>query len=358
MATNNSWNNAIAAANSAITLNSGTNTISVSTDASATTVNLGTGGAVKAVTLGSTNSTSATTVQSGSGALNVTATGGALTINSGTGALSISNDASATTVAIATGGAVKGVTLGSTNSTSATTVQSGSGALNVTATGGALTINSGTGTLSISSDASAATVNIATGGAAKVVTLGSTNGASSLALKTGTADFSLASATGTIMSALDTGEITYPLQSSFLAYLASQVNNVTGDNTAFQLGSSTALTVIYDQNSDFNTNGTFTAPVTGRYLFTAGYALTGLTSSHTRLLFYGSASNRQATISQINAFATQAANGFLIVCNGFFMDMDAADTIVMNITVYNGTKVVDVYGDSSLNTFFGGSLIC
>ena len=63
----NAWNNQIAAANSAITLNSGTNAISISTDASATTVNIGTGAAVKTVMLGSTNSTSTTTISSGSG---------------------------------------------------------------------------------------------------------------------------------------------------------------------------------------------------------------------------------------------------------------------------------------------------
>lgn len=89
--------------------------------------NVGTSANAHTTTLGSTNSTSATTVQSGSGALNVTSTNGALTINSGTGALGISTDASATTVSFATGGAVKSVTLGSTNSTSATIVQSGSG---------------------------------------------------------------------------------------------------------------------------------------------------------------------------------------------------------------------------------------
>ena len=69
MATNNSWNNAISAANSAITLNSGTNTVSVSTDASATTVNIGTGAAAKTVTVGSTNTTSALTLNSGSGGI-------------------------------------------------------------------------------------------------------------------------------------------------------------------------------------------------------------------------------------------------------------------------------------------------
>ena len=65
MSTNNSWNNAIAAANSVITLNSGTNALSISSDASATTVSIATGAAAKAVTIGSTNSTSSLALKTG-----------------------------------------------------------------------------------------------------------------------------------------------------------------------------------------------------------------------------------------------------------------------------------------------------
>ncbi len=94
MATNNSWNNAISAANSAITLNSGTNTVSVSTDASATTVNIATGAAAKTVTVGSTNTTSALTLNSGSGGIKAVGVASVsvanknyVTINTSTGAL-------------------------------------------------------------------------------------------------------------------------------------------------------------------------------------------------------------------------------------------------------------------------------
>jgi len=48
--------------------------LNISADAAATTVNVGTGGAAKAVTLGSTNTTSATTVQAGSGGITLTGT--------------------------------------------------------------------------------------------------------------------------------------------------------------------------------------------------------------------------------------------------------------------------------------------
>ncbi len=71
MATNNSWNNQILAANSVITLNSGTNAVSVSTDAFAATVDVSTGAGAKTLTLGSTNTTSTTNIQSGSGGINI-----------------------------------------------------------------------------------------------------------------------------------------------------------------------------------------------------------------------------------------------------------------------------------------------
>lgn len=94
MSTNNSWNNAISAANSAITLNSGTNAIGISTDASVTTVNVGSGAAAKTVVVGSTNTTSALTLNSGSGGIKAVGVSGVtvanknyMSINTSTGTL-------------------------------------------------------------------------------------------------------------------------------------------------------------------------------------------------------------------------------------------------------------------------------
>lgn len=148
-----------------ITANGGT--VSLATDATTSTINVGTGAGVKTSTFGSTNSTSATTVQSGSGALDITATGGALTINSGTGVLGISTDASATTISIGTGGAVKGITLGSTNSTSNTVIQAGTGASSFQPTGaGSLALGStNTGTTTLGNLTGTTTINFGGGSA-------------------------------------------------------------------------------------------------------------------------------------------------------------------------------------------------
>lgn len=354
--TTNCWSNQIAGSYNQIILNAGVNGVAISTDNSAATVSVATGGAVKTTTLGSTNTTSTTTVQSGSGVLNVTATGGALTINSGVGALAISNDASATTLTIGTGGAVKNLTMGSTNTTSATVIQSGTAGLSIAATNGTLTISSGTGIMAIGNDSTAQTIGFATGAGAKVITVGTTNGASSLALKYGTADFTLASATGTVMSALDTGEITYPLQSAFLGELQTTVLNVTGQNNLFTLGNTTALIEIFDQNSDFNpTGGTFTAPVTAKYAFSGAAFMTGLTVA---TIFTGiiATSNRNYYF-----IWSRAASGTAAFCynSNVMADMDAADVCNFIISTQGEAGVTDdVFGGVGAGTVFNGYLVC
>lgn len=448
MPTTNSFNNQINNAYNQIILNAGTNGVAISTDASAATVNVATGGAVKTSTFGSTNSTSATTVQSGSGALNVTATGGALTVNSGVGALGISTDASATTLSIGTGGAIKTVTVGSTNSTSVTTIACGTGGANfgtsanahatvvgsTTAastttiqapsagviltgvqgiavanknyvtintstgaigsdagpsssisitgdTGGALTGSSFTftggttglsfggsgttetltfagitangGTVSLATDATTSTVNVGTGAGAKTVTLGSTNTTSLLALKYGTADFTLASATGTVMSALDTGEITYPLQPAFLATLTNTATNVTGDGTAYTVIYDNE---IYDQNSDFNLGtSTFTAPVTGRYHFCVGIFYQDLGAAFTDLRVNCNTSNRIYLFIRCSPSVFNTS-GFVSIGNSSYADMDASDTATITAFVAGSTKTVDLLGDANAANFFSGAL--
>jgi len=261
------------------------------------------------------------------------------------------------TVNLYTGAAVKTVTLGSTNTTSATTVQSGSTGLTITSAtaNGPISIVSGTGTIGIATSATNSAVNVGTGAGAKVVTVGSTNGASSLALKYGTADFSLASATGNVMVAQDTGEVTKPLQPAFLAFLGSVDNNVTGNGTIYTLGTNVALTEVFDQNSDFNTNGTFTAPVTGKYNLGCFLNLQGCTiasafqvriatSNRTYYVFY----TRTASSLPQNLFACCLA------------DMDSADTCTFQVYSFGeAADTNDLDGNASaLVTYVYGSLIC
>ena len=73
-----------------------------------------------------------------------------------------------------------------------------------------------------------------------------------------------AGSTGIAISA--NGEVTMTAQPAFSAHLAANDNNVTGDGSIWATTAGTNnWTELYDQNSDFDGDGTFTAPVTGRY---------------------------------------------------------------------------------------------
>ncbi len=275
-------------------------------------------------------------------------------LNAGTNGVAISTDASAATVSVSTGAAVKTLQLGSTNSTSSFVLQAGSGASTITTANATLGVTTGTGAISISDDATATTCKFGTGAGAKLVTVGSTNGASSLALKTGTADFTLASATGTIMSALDTGEVTFPLQSAFLGTLGSTVTNVTGTGTVFTLGTTTALTVVFDQNSDFNSNGTYTAPVTARVYLGAGVIVLGCTISTGGTLSIVT-SNRTYQTSLGRAAGNQ---NFGLVIEAI-ADMDSADTATVTISsAGEAADTDDIFGSATPGTFISGYIAC
>lgn len=155
------------------------------------------------------------------------------------------------------------------------------------------------------------------------------------------------------------GEITFPLTPAFLAYLPSQDTNVTGDGTIFHLGSGTALTEVFDQNSDFNTNGTFTAPVTGKYLFDSSLVMSNIGSGHTLGVFRLVTSNRIVHfISHISPAAIRSSADLAALSGSIITDMDAGDTARIDIEVSNSTLTVGVNGSSFPVSFFSGKLAC
>ena len=96
------------------------------------------------------------------------------------------------------------------------------------------------------------------------------------------------------------GENTKPLQPAFLAYLATEDVNVTGNNTIYFLGDTdigNTLTEVFDQNGDFTPGASggaiFTAPITGRYAFFLGIRANDVTSSATAWTMDFSTSNRR-----------------------------------------------------------------
>lgn len=165
----------------------------------------------------------------------------------------------------------------------------------------------------------------------------------------GTNNFALAAAGAKIWETSAAGEITQPLQSSFLAGGAGgTVTDVTGDATDYTVvfGSE-----IYDQNSDYASN-TFTAPVTGRYLLNTSVAFSGVLVTHTTRELRIVTSNREYR----NAYIEALAESFNTLTINVIADMDAGDTATVHLVVSGSTKVVDYEADPKYS-FFSGSLI-
>lgn len=165
--------------------------------------------------------------------------------------------------------------------------------------------------------------------------------------------------TNNVMSVATSGEINYPLQPAFLAILGSTDANVTGDATEFRIGSTTALTEIFDQNNDFNTNGTFTAPVTGRYNFTSNIRMSSLGAGHTIASSYIVTSNLASGFrTTLNGANIRDSNNNANICSSVLADLDAGDTCTAIITVTNSTKTVGVAGSATIGvTHFSGFLV-
>jgi hypothetical protein len=254
---------------------------------------------------------------------------GTTTINSGTGQLSISSDASATTVNIATGSDVKTVTIGSVNGASTMNIRCGTGAMNI-----------GTSI-------------------AKTINIGNTTGATAVNINTGTAGFTMSSASGVLIRQLATGEMTQPLQTAFLAYMGSAVNNVTGNGATYTLGSGTALTELFDQGNDFNTNGTFTAPVTGRYILAPAIQVSGITVLMTTALLSCVTSNRTYLLGDLNPGLANNSAAVITMIGSCIADMDAADTATFTLQISGGAgDTADIAsGISPFVTWVSGCLL-
>jgi len=169
--------------------------------------------------------------------------------------------------------------------------------------------------------------------------------------------FSQGTALGTnnVMRINGGGEINMPQQPAFLAYLGATINDVTGDGTSFQLGTTTALTEVFDQGGDFVTSGTFTAPITGRYFLTTCILLQDMTTAMESTLNINT-SNRTYTFG--NYAAGSSGNGNYPLNMNTLADMDAADTSTVTFSAALGAKVVNIFGDTSLRTYFAGNLEC
>lgn len=136
-------------------------------------------------------------------------------------------------------------------------------------------------------------------------------------------------------------------QPYFLAQFTSDVLNVTGDDTYYNL-TGALWTEIADVGSNLS-NGTFTAPSTGKYLFSAIFLLAGVTDSFP--FGYLITSNRTYYLG--NSGMNNHHYGFTHISSAQIVDMDIGDTAYLQLCAPSGTKIVDVYQDT---TFAGYKL--
>lgn len=148
-------------------------------------------------------------------------------------------------------------------------------------------------------------------------------------------------------------------QPAFLAFLGSADSNVTGAGTEYRLGQGNVLTEVFDQNGDFNTNGTFTAPITGRYYLQYTQSFGGITSAMTQGLYRIVTSNRVYNINLVNTFGAGTAGNNYTMNGSVFCDMDAADTATFTTTISNGagdTADVLVTSGGAERTYISGHM--
>ncbi|MCL5071996.1 MAG: hypothetical protein M1308_14055 [Actinobacteria bacterium] len=161
---------------------------------------------------------------------------------------------------------------------------------------------------------------------------------------------------GTDLSAKFYGTVTMPSQPAFSAYLATTAINKTGLGTSYQLGTD-ALTEIFDQSNNFNINGTFTAPVTGKYTLSAGITFANMTAGIvdtctiaiiTTARTYTQSFPKPAGVTQMG-----------VNLGGMLVDMTAGDTaVVAGAVTGEAGDTVSILGGSAIVTYINGKLDC
>ena len=153
----------------------------------------------------------------------------------------------------------------------------------------------------------------------------------------------LGSAVGTTthMSFDETGAVLKPLQPCVMVHPAGVQYNLTADSNVEVVWG----TERFDVNSDFASN-TFTAPVTGKYLICIDVRLDNLDTAATYVHMYVVSSNRNynSSIRDYTKFSAdlprwgQSFTGII--------DMDASDTLVVQLYFAGGASQSDVQTES------------
>ena len=166
------------------------------------------------------------------------------------------------------------------------------------------------------------------------------NGATNVVNDAATSRSLVASETGIVAN------FAYP-QIAFSAVVSSQIPNVTGNATEYPIVFNSET---YDYGSNYNNaTGVFTAPATGKYLLSTAVRITVGTAVTTYVAKI-STSNRDYVFYRGDTDNIRDGSGTFTCAGSFVVDMDAADTARVTITVSGlGSDTVDV---EATETFF------
>ena len=144
-------------------------------------------------------------------------------------------------------------------------------------------------------------------------------------------------------------------RAKFMATWTTSVLNVTGDGTVYSMVGAGLWTEVFDVSSNFS-NGTFTAPATGQYLFTGTIQLAGISTSNA-LAIYLNTTQRNQIVLYCNPTYYGATGGNFVYNFAAIADMTATDTATLSLTGSNEGKTHDVIGGGNGTTFFCGMQI-
>ena len=143
----------------------------------------------------------------------------------------------------------------------------------------------------------------------------------------------------------DTGVMVQTAQPAVTVYENGTVNNITGAGTLADLSFNTE---VFDQAGNYS-DPTFTAPVDGRYLFIMNTVMSGITTAMTRAAVWCVTSNRNWISGGFSPTAVDDVNNSVGFHYSGIADLDASDTLKMQIVIYNGSgDTADQEGGSSL----------